>query len=664
MAIHQEVVDAVLGSRPDLCPLMENFSKNFDVTWGRDMRLHGMDIIAFFIRPKRFISEMFGFEKEILLIFHPYSTLQARILHIAGQILSEAPAQGRVEPLLFVLVSRTKDVEQSVNKLLADNSALRLIIPFEFNEAQAPAADIAYRFQKYLFSRDLFDFAQPIKSDVYYFGRQSFTLAILDSIKRGDNIGLFGLRKAGKTSLVFRVKRIIESDGTGFLCYFDLEDQDLYQKRWWGLLELIARGLPKANVKEVFTEENASRSFRDALSRSRKAYPKNKIIIALDEIEHISPGERLRMRPHWDKDFIEFWKTLRAIQNENRQVSFLICGVNGTVIETPTYQGHDNPVFSMAQKRYVPMFSPDEIGTMIRTLGRFMGLVFEDKCFQYLKETYGGHPLITRQACSIVHSSIGDATRRPCIVTLEYLKKTEDERHQKLNTYAKYVLGVLADWYPSEYQMLQYLAQGDIESYREFEREVPEYTEHLRSYELVVDQPPKLAMTFLSGYLKPKPPNALAQAAATNQSIEETAWDSKLLEISQLRITFEPALRRFIKMNLLAHEGAEKWINAVLNAVPEERRRKLSGIDRDQILQNHLFLPDLMNTVLKNWSCFAHLEKNTGESRITKSQFEILLNHINANRQDAHPKPISDQELATLRVVYSALLSALKAYEL
>jgi hypothetical protein len=58
MTIHQEVVDAVLGSRPDLCPLMENFSKNFDVTWARDIRLYGMDVIAFFIRPKRFVSEM------------------------------------------------------------------------------------------------------------------------------------------------------------------------------------------------------------------------------------------------------------------------------------------------------------------------------------------------------------------------------------------------------------------------------------------------------------------------------------------------------------------------------------------------------------------------------------------------------------------------------
>jgi hypothetical protein len=102
---------------------------------------------------------------------------------------------------------------------------------------------------------------------------------------------------------------------------------------------------------------------------------------------------------------------------------------------------------------------------------------------------------------------------------LSISREQKPERHQKLNTYAKYVLGVLADWYPDEYQMLQHLASGEIQSYREFEREVPQYTEHLRSYELVTDQPPRLAMTFLSGYLRPKAQDAGSQVAATNESI-------------------------------------------------------------------------------------------------------------------------------------------------
>ena len=86
MAIYSEVIDEVLTSRPDLQPLINNFATCFDVTWGRDRRLHGTEIVAFFLRPKRNIAEMFGFERELLLIFHPYTTLQPRILHIASQI--------------------------------------------------------------------------------------------------------------------------------------------------------------------------------------------------------------------------------------------------------------------------------------------------------------------------------------------------------------------------------------------------------------------------------------------------------------------------------------------------------------------------------------------------------------------------------------------------
>ncbi|WP_194456317.1 AAA family ATPase [Bradyrhizobium sp. CCBAU 53421] len=663
MSIKQDVVESVLSGRPDLTPFLSNFAKSFDVTWGREIRLHGTDVVAFFLHPKRHVAEMFGFEREILLIFHPYSTLQARILHIATQILSEAPAEGRVEPLLFVLVSRTPGLEKAVRGLLADNSALRLIIPFEYAETQALTTDLLFRFQKYLFTRDLFDFAQPIKSDVYYFGRQSFTLSILDSIKRGDNVGIFGLRKAGKTSLLFKIKRLIEAEGAATLAYFDLEDQNLYQMRWWELLEHIAKQLLRNQIKETFTERNASQLFSDVLARCYRASPKRKVIVALDEIEHISPGDRLRMRAHWDSDFIELWKTLRAIQNQQRHVSFLICGVNGTVIETPTYQGHDNPVFSMAQKRYVPMFSADEIGNMIRTLGRFMGLQFEEKCFGYLKAMYGGHPLLTRQACSLVNRSIGETARRPYVVTEEYLKKTEAARHLQLNTYARYTLGVLADWYPEEFQMLQHLANGDIEAFREFEAAVPEYTEHLRNYELVVGQPPSLAMSFLTNFLKPRPAPPVPSETVV-QITEQVAWDNRLLELSQLRITFEPSLRRFIKMNLMTYHGVDKWIVPVLSAVPEERRSKLQGVDKDEILQKHLFMPDLLNTLVKNWSSFSHLEKNVGNARLTKAQVEILVGYVNANRQDAHPKELSEQELATLRVVYGSLMAVLKAYEL
>lgn len=50
------------------------------------MRLHGTDALAFFLRPKKLVAEMFGFEREILLIVHPYTTPQVRILHIASQI--------------------------------------------------------------------------------------------------------------------------------------------------------------------------------------------------------------------------------------------------------------------------------------------------------------------------------------------------------------------------------------------------------------------------------------------------------------------------------------------------------------------------------------------------------------------------------------------------
>ena len=62
----------------------------------------------------------------------------------------------------------------------------------------------------------------------------------------------------------------------------------------------------------------AERAAVEALKRDRPT------VFALDEIEHIAP--ELGMEAHWDQDFLHLWKTLRAVQNENRHISFIVAG--------------------------------------------------------------------------------------------------------------------------------------------------------------------------------------------------------------------------------------------------------------------------------------------------------------------------------------------------
>jgi len=662
--IHDGAIEA-LANRPDIISMLATFKGDFDVTWARAMALHGAQIFAILLRPEKHIRAAFGLENELLLIHHQYSSIQPRILHIVEKILGESPCQGRAEPMAFLLLTSAHDAKAEVRRLLADSANSRVIIPFEESECRKTHNEffVRNRLAEFFYSRDLFDMSRPLASDLYFFGRHAFVLSLRDLLKSGENLGLFGLRRTGKTSVLLRLQRSLEELKGGKFIYFDLEDSAFYQLRWWKLLECIATKLPGAKKGISYTEESAAVQFRAALEKVGKS---SKVVIALDEIEHITPGERLRMKPHWDEDFLEFWKTIRAIQNANRQVSFVVCGTNAAPVETASFDGRDNPLFGMVTKRYMPSFVREEVRQMTRTLGRFMGLDFEEECFDYLLARYGGHPFITRQACSRVFDD-HKGQERPVKITAKMLGSTEIDRDLHLFSHAENVLSVLQRWYPLEYEMLEYLSDNDLDAFLGVEQAAPDFSAHLRAYGLVQGSPPELSMQFVASYLRNRKAISKAVSSAPADVVEDNiiSDDSLLRKLSSLgfhRNRVEIKLRKFIKRVFIASKGPSRWVEPLLASIPSERRDKLVGTDRDVILREHLFLLDLLQIVLKNWPSFSHLEQQPGQARVSKPQFEVLVDFLNKHREDAHAKDVEDSTLAAVVLAASTLEAAIDPY--
>jgi hypothetical protein len=660
--IHEGVLNGVLRDRPDLTPLIGGLLSDFDVTWASAARLYGSDVTYFMLQPKKHVREAFGFDKELCLMYMQYSTIQARVFHIANHIMSESPMQGRVEPLVCLLVSTAAGPEEQIKKLMSDKSQTRIIIPFSDSEIRANTDSylLRNRISKYMFSRDLFDMSNPIDSDLYFFGRHDFIMHLRDSIKSGENIGLFGLRKIGKTSILLRLKRVLEEEKSGRLVRIDLESQEYYQMRWWTLLEKIASAL-RIRTGDTWTEDNAAERFRLGAEKLKTAGGRSQFVVALDEIEHICPGERLRMRSHWDRDFVEFWKTMRATQNANRHLSFIVCGVNAAPLETPSYNGYDNPLFSLASRRYVPPFKTDEVRQMVRTLGRFMGMHFDEDSYGYLTEAYGGHPLIVRQACSAIFKQhLSEA--RPISCTATTLRAAEIARNVVLFPYLDHILGVLRQWYPDELDLLKRLAEGDTKTFEEFEAAVPDSVAHLRAYGLVFGTPPRIAMRFVGDYFVRQRIVRVPEASPEFSRQNENAAQ-KWIQICLYRNRIEPKLRQIIKMTFQSSAGPVRWIDPIVSSLPETRRKQMVGVDRSEILNTHLYLLDLLQIIQKNWEQFRHFETMQGNLRMTKGQLEVLLDFLNRHREDAHAKNITDTDWAAYLAVTAVLERVVEAYD-
>ena len=631
-------------------------SDDFTVTWVSQVRQFPTpETLALIVKPEPRIRQMFGFDREILLLYSSRKEFQARMVQVADRLLEQNEISGRVETLLYFFLSPARNVFDVARVFAADSRQNRIAIPFQVGEAAAGQQStlVVRRLQEHLFSRDLFDIEQPITNDTFFFGRNQFVVETRDAIKQGNNVGLFGLRKTGKTSLVFKFQRLLAREKIATVEYLDLQDPGLYGLRWWELLRELAVRIDPAIDLRAFDESHAARSFRETVERMA-ARGGRRIVIALDEIEHIVPG--LSLREHWNRDFLEFWKTVRAVQNTNRHVTFIVAGVNASAVETATFDGFDNPLFSWISVRYVPPFGVTEVADMIGKLGHYMGLTFDEDVFEFLHGRYGGHPLLTRLVASRLYQSVVTSKRLPFHVDQVYVVQRAAQVDRTLFPMAEHVLAVLKDLYRSEYEMLECLAGNDCDFFEEMTASVPQYAEHLKAYGLVTLNPGRIAMPFLASYLRTQLTNV------TPPGPEELGKAAQLAEIGRLRNELEPRLRAFIRQMLKAKMGAHAWIDPVLKAIPSERAAKLQGVDADIILAEHLYLQDLITVIDKNWAVFNVLERGPKDEQMSREQFKILLHFVNAHREDAHAKEIGAAEFATVKVAVMVLDKALSLY--
>jgi hypothetical protein len=502
--IHEDVKSIHLASHPQEEAVLKPFLNGFEVTWGRRRNAYNSSLSVYFLKPEAFMAEMFGFSQELMLLYHPYPRLEARTMQAAEQFITDEPGRGRVEKLTYLLVSEAENAEEWIRAYSASNHESRIVVAFAASALRSRSADpwfVRNRFSEQLFSRDLFDFRLPLEKDTYFFGREDLLLDFLDAARRSENRGVFGLRKTGKTSFLFKLSRLLKEDG-GFVHYYDCKSPSIRQLHWHELLEKVGSDIAddlNTNFKAPGDKRRFAEKFTSLIGRFQES---TRVTLIFDEIEYISPFAV--DDEHWRSEYVAFWQTIWAAQSVRRRVSVVIAGVNPSVVEIDRIAGVQNPLFGIVPYKYLRGLGLDETRRMLRVLGRRMGLGFPESGVDYVFQRYGGHPLLTRLACSFVHQRLAAATvPRPVEIDPALLMQDEAARDSELTFYCRHVVSELKDFYPQEYEMLEMLSGGRISDFIEFSI-FPEYVMHLKEYGLVredADQLPCVALPVVARYV-------------------------------------------------------------------------------------------------------------------------------------------------------------------
>lgn len=572
--------------------IVKILSKYFYVSSGGNEFTIGQSIYRYcLIKPTEFFVQTFQLSRELVVIFSDYVSCEPRSLDAAAYVYRNTASKLRLDRGCQILVCHDDSIEEKLAELLKDSNVNQIVIPFTYRELLSESFNentIRERFRKYLFDTDLFATSKPIQNDVFFFGRRDLVHDIVSKCKNNTNCGVFGLRRSGKTSVLYAVQELLhqQSYSTVFIpCESDLSSLD-WRMALYRLVCSIAEGLRK---NSSWIDPKLYQTFETVMyfERDMNEVLKNStlpVTIMFDEIEAItfsvSQGEESNNLWVDGDSFIYFWNTLKGYYSKYpNKISILVAGTNPMINEVPIIgkRKQPNPMFRQLsdsnQGAYLQAFSHDDTRNMVNTLGGYMGLMFDEYCISRLTSDCGGHPYLMRILCSHINRyARSNNIKRPVKISRAIYDKAipEFEKSSEATGFFWMILNILMDSYPKEFETLKVLAlQGDglISQIQDHDA-----LHHLIGYGLIEDNQGNYAIKYsvITHFLR-----GTYRFERSGLSIEEQK------EEIHLRINnAEMQLRKLVKNTLRQVYGETKAKAAVISSMQNHPAINASDINR------------------------------------------------------------------------------------
>lgn len=418
------------------------------------------------------VAEMFDAHLEIQLVYAEYAEVEPRLLEL---VQARIATNARVDHGLFMIASLDGDVDRLLRRRRGEFAAIDL----HLGDLGSDAPDIRHRMSDVLTAVDHYDLTTPVHDPSGFFGRTAEFQQIISAIERGQSVGVFGLRKTGKTSLLNYVagrrrdadRAVVWVDISGLTSADEFRVR-LLEGAWKSVSRLPAgqgemprmRTMSRNGELKVGLDLMRVHWLSDLEALSRHA--SGRLEVFIDEIDQLHPD-----RSHLGAEANELLVTLTQLRGMIQSAQsdsglVLVCaGVDPALFERPLLStGADNLLYKLLRLMFLAPLSRDEMAEMVRDLGRRMGVRVRDhEVIDFLFDEYGGHALLTRKACSLAAKQ-----RRkdeiPWHMSLASVESSalQDEEGSPFRQAAE-ILTSFGEWFPEEAILLRDLWSADSE---------------------------------------------------------------------------------------------------------------------------------------------------------------------------------------------------------
>lgn len=585
------------GTKQAASPVLRFLSNGFELTWFIEIKPLVWAALA---RPDSALADQFGIRQECLVIGNGYES------DFHQSTLAFSPPEGiaeRFEPSIRIVASVAPYAEASCTAWAARHKVGVVHIGRRSLDCSDGAKELYAVLTRSLWRRDLFAETEPVRLPSEFFGRERYVSEVLGKVMRGQPLGVFGLRKIGKSSLLNRVQDLLsQSQDLNVIASILGNATAIRSGRWWDVLRSVLhswkqaleelakrRGSKVRPGKLQFPElieqkvadtirlaqrfERDFNNLRDAALALLEGTEHHDVrfIMVVDECDYLYP--QATMQSYWRDDFLTLWNTLQSVKRSQPDPAclvYLLGGVNPMGLEQGTISGQPNPLFE-TQRVYLTPMSGTEAGELLNGLGSRMGLRFSDAAVLQAYSLVGGHPLLLRKIGSAVHLHLAER-HESREVTREMVDRVFKKVRRDLCSHAVWILEHLKAVAPDEERLLRDIATSGPQAfvsvwgdhdYRET------FAHHLEQYGLIqfVDDSPEIQLPLIVEALKRPLPSA---------------FDEQRNQLAGLVDMTESAIRSRIAADLARDRSEAEAIEAIVNVIPNDPKNR--GMNRRGLL--------------------------------------------------------------------------------
>ncbi|MCC7000104.1 MAG: orc1/cdc6 family replication initiation protein [Deltaproteobacteria bacterium] len=351
------------------------------------------------------IQDAFGTAPEVLLLV-VRGAVQARDLERARAELYRA--EYRLDLDLLVV---SDDQPQLADRLHRMPGRWGQWVPWPGSrEAMMSLPDM---FREHLPTFDIFEEKNPVRGRGVI-GREEEIADLTSRIENAESIGVFGLRKVGKTSVVRAVTDALDpvsasmsmraqtAEGQSqqaavrvLACWLDVQRAyDRSARRLYSTLaaeiekRLSAHGMtiPSPPTDDLQRIDDLIR-----LTMEKTALP---LCIVLDEYDFLFEGSQGQPPI---ANIAAFLRLLRGWAQQTQRLCVVVIGRDPTPFQSPEVDGFPNPMLGWFVTRWLGPLAPQRANELLSRLGKRVGLDIGSVTLELALSLTGGHPLLHRQ---------------------------------------------------------------------------------------------------------------------------------------------------------------------------------------------------------------------------------------------------------------------------